>query len=188
MGIPDWLQKEVNDYFFKPLNVNPTTVLDIGANIGAFALRAHIEWPAARVICYEPMPFNIEALLGNVSAAWCQVEPFAVRAQAGDADIYIGDMFVTGGFKRWGRQTEKTIRVPCVAANAIPSCDLVKIDTEGCEVEILSGLELSRTQAILLEYHSRADAKTIMRMLTPQFTVMHKSGREIGTIILERAT
>jgi FkbM family methyltransferase len=186
MQIPDWLHQEVNDYFVKPLNVNPTTVLDIGANIGAFALRAHREWPVARVLCYEPMPFNIDALLRNVSADWCQVEPCAVRAQAGDADIYIGDMFVTGGFNRWGRQTEKTIRVPCVAANAIPSCDLVKIDTEGCEVEILSGLDLSRTQAILLEYHSRADAKTIMRMLTPQFWVLHKSGREIGTIIFQR--
>ena len=62
----------------------------------------------------------------------------------------------------------------------------MKIDTEGCEVEILSGLDLSRTQAILLEYQSRADAKTIMRMLTPQFWVLQKSGREIGTMIFQR--
>jgi hypothetical protein len=47
MGIPDWLQQAVNDYFVKSLNVNPTTVLDIGANVGAFALRAHA---TARVI------------------------------------------------------------------------------------------------------------------------------------------
>jgi FkbM family methyltransferase len=188
MGIPDWLQQEVNDYFVQPLNITPKTVLDIGANIGAFALRAHREWPEARVICYEPMPFNVEALSRNVSAAWCQVEPCAVRAQAGDADIYVGDRFVTGGFKRWGRQTERTIRVPCVAANAIPSCDLAKIDTEGCEVEILSGLDLSRTQAILLEHHSSADAKTIKRMLAPQFRVLHESILEIGTMILERST
>lgn len=64
----------------------------------------------------------------------------------------------------------------------------MKIDTEGCEVEILAGLDLTRTEAILLEYHSRADAETIVRMLTPRFTVLHKSGGEIGTMIFQRAT
>lgn len=59
MTIPDWLSQEVNDYFAVPIRSIPKTVLDIGANIGAFALRAHYEWPAAKVICFEPMPFNI---------------------------------------------------------------------------------------------------------------------------------
>ena len=45
-AIPDWLHKEVEQYFI-PLPFEPTSIVDIGANIGAFAQRAHQQWPAA---------------------------------------------------------------------------------------------------------------------------------------------
>ncbi|HAG0015739.1 TPA: FkbM family methyltransferase [Salmonella enterica] len=183
-SIPEWLQREVNDYFVEPLNIRPSTVLDIGANIGAFALRAHREWPAAHIICYEPMPFNVDQLRQNVRADWCHVVPCAVRAESGEDDIYIGDMFVTSGFRKGMRQTDRVLRVSCVAAREIASCDLVKIDTEGCEVEILANLDLTRTKAIMLEHHSRSDAATIRQILTPKFRTVHdESYREVGTMI-----
>ncbi|MDR2014611.1 MAG: FkbM family methyltransferase [Azoarcus sp.] len=186
--IPGWLQQEVNDYFKAPLGIpSPATVLDIGANIGAFSVRAHQEWPAAKIICYEPMPFNIELLRQNVSSDWCRIVPCAVRAQAGEDDIFIGDMFVTGGFAKGVRQTDRTIRVNCAAAGEIPSCEVVKIDTEGCEVEILENLRLDKTQAIMLEHHSKADAATIKQMLMPPFRIVYdESDREIGTMIFVR--
>jgi FkbM family methyltransferase len=185
--IPEWLHREIDDYFVEPLDVKPTTVLDIGANVGAFALRAHREWPTARVTCYEPMPFNVDQLRQNVDAEWCQVVPCAVRARSGEDDIHLGDMFVTGGFMKGERQSDRLIRVSCVAAGEIPSCDLVKIDTEGCEVEILANLDLTKTQAILLEHHSRNDAAAIKQMLAPKFKVVHdESEREVGTMTFVR--
>ena len=189
--IPQWLHREVGEYFVVPLAIKPATVLDIGANIGAFAVRAHAEWPAARVICYEPMPFNLDQLRQNVGHKWCEVIPCAVRAHAGEADIYVGDMFVTGGFTKGQRQTGASIRVNCVAASALPSCDLVKIDTEGCEVEILENLDLSQTQVIMLEHHSQRDAATIKQMLTGKGTGNREQGtgnREQGTGNREQGT
>ncbi|NHB06596.1 FkbM family methyltransferase [Burkholderia cepacia] len=187
LPIPDWLQREVDDYFAERLDVTPATILDIGANIGAFALRAHREWPAARLLCYEPMPFNIEQLNHNVNTEWCEVVPCAVRAQAGDDHIYVGDSFVTGGFVKGARQTGNSIRVTCVAAADLPSSELVKIDTEGSEVEILQNLDISKTQVILLEHHSKHDAAAIKQMLATEFRIVHdESDREVGTMIFRR--
>lgn len=133
------------------------------------------------------MPFNVEQLRKNVSPDWNQIVPSAVRAQSGDDDIFIGDMFVTGGFTKGMRQTNRTIRVSCVAAGEMPSCDLVKIDTEGSEVEILRNVNLVRTQAILLEHHSKADAATIKQILMPAFRCVHdESDRDVGTMIFVR--
>ncbi|WGE30901.1 hypothetical protein PHA77_18075 (plasmid) [Edwardsiella tarda] len=64
--IPEWLRCEVNEYFSTPITLQPTTILDIGANIGAFALRAHQEWPDAYIACYEPMPNNVQLLRQHV--------------------------------------------------------------------------------------------------------------------------
>lgn len=186
-AIPEWLSKEVEDYFSIPINIQPKTVLDIGANIGAFALRAHQEWPKAKIICYEPIPTNVEILKKNVDSKWCQVESYGVRELAGTQDIYIGDMFVTGGFQKGDRQTKSKIPVQCIAAANLPSADLVKIDTEGCELEILRNLDLTKTQAILLEHHSLSDAATIKSLLEKDFEIIHdQSNRDVGTEIFIR--
>jgi FkbM family methyltransferase len=185
--IPNWLEQEINDYFIVPITTIPKTVLDIGANIGAFALRAHREWPVAKVICYEPMPFNIEQLRQNTSTDWCLVESCAVSATSGEKDIYVGDMFVTGGFTKGVRQTNQRIRVQCIAASSLPSCDLLKIDTEGSEMEILQNVDLKNTKVIMLEHHSIGDAATIKQMLRKEFQLVHdESDREVGTEIFFR--
>ncbi len=77
--------------------------------------------------------------------------------------------------------------VQCLAAADLPVADLVKIDTEGSEVEILRGLNLSTTSIIMLEHHSKTDAKLIKDMLTGDFRLVRdESDREIGTMVFER--
>ncbi|EPT7718521.1 FkbM family methyltransferase [Escherichia coli] len=81
-------------------------------------------------------------------------------------------------------ETDTRISVSCVAASEIPPSDLIKIDTEGCEVEILANLDLTKTKAILLEHHSKSDAATIKKMLTPKYRILHdESDLEVGTMI-----
>jgi len=184
-AIPQWLYEEVEEYFI-PLPFEPTSILDIGANIGAFAQRAHSKWPQARIVCCEPMPFNVCQIRRNVPAS-VSVISAAVREHSGVDEIFVGDNFVTGGFIQLGRQTQQRILVECIAAKELPSCDLVKIDTEGCEVEILKNLHLEKTRAIFLEHHSRADAETIKVMLAPKFNLIGgDSGEVIGTFAFLR--
>jgi len=186
--IPHWLQNEVEDYFrFLSFESSPRLILDIGANIGAFALRAHNQWPNAWILCYEPMPPNLDQLKKNISPDYGIVFPYAICGTSGVREIYIGDMFVTSGFVKGPRQTSQKMAVQCLAAADLPVADLVKIDTEGSEVEILRGLNLSTTSIIMLEHHSKTDAKLIKDMLTGDFRLVRdESDREIGTMVFER--
>ena len=186
-GIPDWLKSEVEDYFVVDLNLSPRVILDIGANIGAFALRAHRTWPDAKIICYEPIPTNVVALNQNVDPSWAEVIPRAVRARGDMQEIFIGKDFVTSGFKRGTRQIELVLPVLCMSARQLPNADLVKIDTEGSEVEILDNMNLQPVKAILLEFHSKRDAAKIKTILKPHFKLLHdESHRDIGTMIFKR--
>lgn len=99
--IPQWLYQEVDQYFI-PLPFQPATILDIGANIGAFAQRARQKWPDAKMICCEPMPFNVVQLRKNVTAETVIISA-AIREQSGVDEIFAGDNFVTGGFVAFGR-------------------------------------------------------------------------------------
>ncbi len=183
--IPQWLYKEVEEYFI-PLPFQPKSILDIGANIGAFAQRAHNAWPQAHIVCCEPMPFNVCHLRRNVFAG-ATIISAAVREFSGVDEIFIGDNFVTGGFSQLGRQTQQKILVECIAAKELPSCELVKIDTEGCEVEILRNLLLGKTHAVFLEHHSRVDAETIKAMLAAEFNLVGSdSGEAVGTFAFLR--
>ncbi len=180
-GIPGWLHKEVEEYFV-PLPFVPESILDIGANVGAFAQRAHERWPKARIVCCEPMPFNVVNLRRNLSFP-VEIISAAVRECAGIDEIFVGDNFVTGSFIQMGRQTNRKVLVECIAAKDLPRCELVKIDTEGCEVEILRGLDLQKTRAVLLEHHSRQDAETIKAMLSPNFRLLNQdAGHPVGTL------
>lgn len=184
--IPQWLADEVKEYFV-PLPFVPETVLDIGANIGAFTKRASEFWPSAKFICCEPMPFNVSRLRRNVPAGTCIISA-AIREQSGMDYIYLGENFVTGGFFRLGQQTQHKLLVECIAASSLPSCELVKIDTEGSELEILRGLDLNKTKAIFLEHHSRADAERIKAFLASAFKLIcSDSGAETGTLKFSRS-
>ncbi|MDR2856412.1 MAG: FkbM family methyltransferase [Novosphingobium sp.] len=187
IGVPDWLAREVEAFFAVPLRTTPKVILDIGANIGAFSRRAHQEWPEAKVIAYEPLPSNLASLRGNLDPAWAEIVPHAVRAEAGPQDMFLGDIFVTGGFDKGERQTINRITVDCVAARDLPPCDLVKIHTEGSEAEILSHMDLAGVNAVMLEFHSRQDAETVRRLLADDFDCLHdEPDKAVGTMIFQR--
>jgi FkbM family methyltransferase len=188
-GIPDWLAKEVEVYFSVPLRTQPKTLVNIGGGAGAFALRAREQWPTVKVISYEPLPSNVARMRANLDADWAEIIPCAVRAEAGPQGMYMGDMFVTGSFNKGNRQTINRITVDCVAAADLPPCDLLKIDTEGVEVEILKHANLDGINAILLEYHNLADAEAIQELLAEAgFSCLYVSDprAEISQLIFER--
>jgi len=164
--IPKWLEDEVAAYDVEMVPA-PSTVLDIGANVGAFALRVRSQWPEATVRCYEPVAENYQGLMENVSNhAKIQAYRFAVRNFSGTDRILIGDQGVTCGFYQLGRQTKVTEKVMCVDAGEIPGAELVKIDTEGCEVEIVSRLDFGKTRGLVVEYHRPEDAGILKALAT----------------------
>jgi FkbM family methyltransferase len=177
--IPNWLNKEVNEYFIDLENIDivPNTILDIGANIGVFSMRCLERWKNSIVTCIEPMPFNVAQLRCNIGNR-ANIISAAVREENGIDEIYVGDNFATGGFFQTGRQTQNKLLVECIAAKDLPSSDLVKIDTEGCEVEIITNLNFKNTKIILLEYHSQSDFQKILKFLSFSYKCISKKTNE----------
>ena len=146
----------------------PLVVLDIGANVGAFAWYAFTRWPGCKIHCYEPVPQNADVLRRNVySFEDIQVHEVAVCLQ-GQAQLYAGNNNC-GEYSRHDLG-EQRFDVSVIAGTLspldLPRCDVLKIDTEGDERDIVRNYPYLRTcTAVLLEWHRATDRWYIGAML-----------------------
>lgn len=183
-SIPDWLASEVADYDLA-LARPPKSVLDIGANIGAWTLRVARQYPEAAIWACEPVADNLEKLQANLET--CRLTervailPYAARSFDGADSIRLGDKGVTCSFHDLGRQTETLETVRCLSAAYLPECELVKVDTEGCELEILQHLPLTIAQAVVVEYHRAEDAPRLKALLTGKGFQIHAESAKDDT-------
>jgi FkbM family methyltransferase len=169
----------------------PRTVLDIGANVGLFALYMKLAHPQAVIHCYEPVPSTLALLTRNIgSLGDIHVHPYALAKQAGEAEMHLHRRN-TGQHSLYkierGDVYGGVIRIPCRSAAAEfdalgqDSIDVLKIDTEGCELEILESLgeRVEHVGQVLLEYHSEEDRRSIDRFL-PGFVLYSAKASAIG--------
>lgn len=142
-------------------------VLDIGANVGAFAVWAAARWPGCEIHCYEPHPENAKLLRQNARAIPnCTTYELAVTDTPGVATLWDGaNNCGEASLHRGYEQTDQSRPVDTVRPGALPDCDVLKVDTEGCEVEILKGRPTS-SRAIMLEWHHPGDRWEIGGLLT----------------------
>jgi FkbM family methyltransferase len=141
-------------------------VVDVGANIGAFAV-----WAAARsqggLLAIEPHPANAECLRRNLAAngarnfrvAECAVSdapgslPLALGASATTHRLLEAGERVTGG----DTLEVRVATLPeLLAENGFPRVDFLKLDCEGAEGRILPALPqalCSAIRCIALEFH-----------------------------------
>lgn len=162
----------LTDGFYKP--TTDDTVVDIGANIGFFAHRLLLENSNIVVHCFEPVSSTRERLLTNVSnnrsTASVHVYPFAVSRSRGEGYIQLTDSSLRAKMVNSSNRGAELIQ--CITlSDALHLCEpvnriaLLKIDTEGSEVDILSGADKTdwgRIDRVALEYHDnlRPGSKT----------------------------
>ena len=146
------------------LDPPPATVLDIGGNIGGFSVWASEKWPGVSIEAYEPHPENCALFRINTRHfPSVMLHEAAVRAAAGIDNLVEGTNAGEHSFKMEGG---KFTPAWCDAAADLSSFEFVKLDCEGCELEILQRLDLSMTRAVALEYHTDADQIEITKLLT----------------------
>jgi FkbM family methyltransferase len=142
-------------------------VLDLGANIGAFAL--YLQWraPGVRVHCFEPAAATRERLLRNVAenglGERITVHPYAVAGVESTAVLKQAartahrSMYESSFTETIGEET-----INCVTLDqAVAMCgdgpiDLLKVDIEGGEIEAIeaAGPETwRRVRRVAVEYH-----------------------------------
>lgn len=134
----------------------PPRVLDLGGNIGMFAVWCREQWPEAQVVSVEPDPENLR-LLHQTASSGGGIEVVAACAGRSDGTV----RFVAGKFTESHvadpDSIEETIEVPCVDIFPLAqSADLVKVDIEGSEWEILADPRLGAlsTAVWVMEWHA----------------------------------
>jgi FkbM family methyltransferase len=133
-------------------------ILDLGANIGAYALWALARDPTSRILSVEADPHNAAMLRTardlNPGASWELLEAAATNAP-GTVSFAAGHEM---GSHIARAEDQETIMVEAVdALPLLDDCDIAKIDIEGAEWEIISDQRLRgcEVRAIVVEYHAR---------------------------------
>ncbi|MEP9349368.1 FkbM family methyltransferase [Xanthobacter sp. KR7-225] len=173
--VPREVMHEFKEVFFDeaylagmPLGVKEgATVVDIGANIGAFSVFAATRFKGCRVIAFEPDPVNFAVLARNAEGVPARAITPVERAIAGSAGTLVFHRGDAEGVSTSGslvRSTGEKITVEAVtleeafAAQGIATCDLMKMDCEGAEFDILYGASdavLARIRQMVVEIHDQ---------------------------------
>ena len=136
-----------------------SSVVDLGANVGSFAIWALNKWPACHVYCYEPSKSNFEILRENAKS--CPEGKIAlVNAAVGDPSLtklYAGKNNPGEcSLMKLGEQADEFEDVTTVTPGILPPADVLKLDVEGSEGYILEELRKKGPlayRAVLLEFH-----------------------------------
>lgn len=146
------------------------TVVDAGAHRGQFATFALTRWPAARVICFEPLPkprARLKRTLAGLAAPhrW-EIRAEALGARSGAAHMHVASredsssMLPLGpeqkrlfSMDETGREPVTVARLDEALADLQLGRALLKIDVQGFELEVLKGAGalLERFEAVYVE-------------------------------------
>jgi FkbM family methyltransferase len=152
------------------------TVVDVGANIGVFTLKAARQTPKGRVVAVEPAPLNLELLRENVARnrlANAVILDCALSDHEGQ-----GQLYSRGDYALYSLHLKADLSTPVRVSTldklfqeqGIRACQLLKIDVEGEELAVLRGgaQALRVTQQVITEVTNIEDYPRLCRELLTQ--------------------
>ena len=154
------------------------TILDLGANIGAFSVYAATSARDVKIWAYEPLA-DFHALLAKnvqINRLGDAIRCFncAVGAEAGPRQLIVENEAFSFPTLLAGVRAGRRVEVACAPlieildSNGLKHVDLVKMDCEGSEYEILYGAPdacFERIREIRMEYHNLAAERCNVRDL-----------------------
>ncbi len=141
---------------------------DVGANVGFFTiLGARLVGAEGRVIAFEPVPACARAVGHNIALndfAHAEIREEAVGAVGGRAQLLVVGEASWSHLASTGRHADVRAEIDVavvaidelVASGAIPPPDVLKIDTEGAELQAIAGMRATiehHRPAIVCELH-----------------------------------
>ena len=170
MQVPDNMVKHIQkifegEYDIPYKNPNPV-ILDIGGNIGAFSLWANKRWANSEIYSYEPIKNNFNLLKENTKDMDnITISNVAIGSKTETRRMYYGAHNVGEcSFINGAEQVEKGEEVSVMSASLLPDANIVKIDTEGAEIEILENM-IIKPDVYLIEFHSAYNRRRIDNIL-----------------------
>jgi FkbM family methyltransferase len=161
---------------------SPSTIIDVGANVGATALYFNAIYPDAMIHAYEPARENFEFLRANLQATVnVRVYPIGLSDAQQASKLYHGNfqclqhslfpsVEVTDDFEEVHLERASIALQPILTLHT-----LLKIDTEGCELKILQELQtyFDKIDLIYFEFHSERDRVEIEHLLSDDFALWY---------------
>lgn len=173
--IAPYLQKVFDGEYDIPLFFYGPHILDLGANCGSFALWASHRFPACTIDAYEPHPKTFEILKRNVEPYKnITIHNFGVgtpglrvlcngKNNSGEASFHLpADNLAPTG-------QHLDVHDPM----ELPEADMIKLDIEGCEMEVLEPLITSgrKFNIIMLEWHNHSLRRRVDALLKDYFLI-----------------
>ena len=171
------IQNILSGNVYKPLQLkdfSPTRIIDIGANVGASAIYFHSQYPNAQLTCFEPSTHNFHYLTKNLKDInHTTLHPFGLSNTTKSVTLFQGksqclqnSIFASAEVSESGEQIQLEDAFDELK-KIIEDQTVIKIDTEGCELEILDSIKtfFNQLQVIYLEFHSEKDRIRIDNLL-----------------------
>lgn len=167
------------EYLF-PNDLEPKVILDIGANIGIVSIAMSNRYPKAKIFAFEPDPENYKILMMNTKDYPNVItHPYALGKENGHRELYPSEEEWNHGGSSLHKRGVRTDRFESVWTMSVRQfieenrlrVDMIKIDTEGSEHEILTGMsidQLARVKWIIGELHGEMDYE-LLRYLDEDF-------------------
>lgn len=183
---------------------NDKVILDLGANMGFYSLKAASLLPHSKIFSLEPNPDIFELLRQNIENNGFKerVTPlnYAISGQNCDFEFHVTDQASGLGGKYLGElaksnrswvdpekistRTVKGIRlINLIDQFGLDQVDIVKFDIQGMELEVLVDAipKLSKIKKIILEPHSEDTESIISNLLTQEgFEMVDREERQYG--------
>ncbi|HLN03132.1 MAG TPA: FkbM family methyltransferase [Bryobacteraceae bacterium] len=167
-------------------------VLDVGANIGAFTLRA--ARTANLVYAIEPVQSNCEMLIQNCDLnRVSNVRPvrLAISGENGEAEMSTNGVTSSLHWREPGTAAEMVHTQTLerfLDANSIKHVDFLKMDCEGAEWDILRDMRVfSRISHVEMEYHvfnrSQIPSELADRLRAAGFNTRVRGNSSSGIIV-----
>jgi FkbM family methyltransferase len=192
----DFHKNGEHDLLLKLSQIHPKVILDVGANVGDWALIAKETFPEATIHCFELSSRTFQTLSRNVTGSRCVLNNFGLSDKAGEfeykdygPDSVVNTLLLDATFHDM-RITPQLVkaRISTGAAycqtQGIEHIDFLKIDVEGAEHLVLQGfaelIERKAVRIIQFEYgYTNGDAKFLMRDF---FRFFNDKGYVVGRV------
>lgn len=175
------LRENLIDEIYRFDGIDPRsvqTVVDMGANIGLASLFLQARYPAARLVCVEPVRANTELIRVNAAQNgfdWI-VERAAIAGTSGTVTLHPNEWWssstTTAGVAEYREgnpgRLEKVLAMPPEEVEAVTveqlmdrhgldQVDILKLDVEGAEADVFAQDTswLERVRVLIVEIHDK---------------------------------
>lgn len=168
------LERILNGVYEIPYTIKNAVILDIGANVGSFAVWINLvkseTWKNTKIYCYEPSSKNYTDLQMNIMKYNYKN---ITTINAGVSDKHSTNVRLWNGLNHCGEKslyecgqqsTEDYELINLIDASTLPTANIVKINTNGSEIDILNRITFE-PDVYLIEYYSNYIRQEIDKLM-----------------------